>query len=163
VGGDAARRTDRLDAVSVLPSPGVENIAALQHLILYNKVVYEFPFFQREFDALVPVLVLSEGRSLFKVGGRRRCASPHRMAVRADRSSFPSRSRCSRTLTFAPFSRHQVTCALPVMAADTATWNETLLSLTDTSLNRLRYIVHRARYRDVFVIDDEHAQVRLPL
>ncbi|XP_033610170.1 mini-chromosome maintenance complex-binding protein isoform X3 [Cryptotermes secundus] len=47
-----------------LDSNGVHNVAALGTLISQQKVDYDFQFYKLEFKADVPVLVLSEGKSL---------------------------------------------------------------------------------------------------
>jgi hypothetical protein len=46
---------------------GIQNMTAVNHLIQYNKVIYEFPYCQKEFDTYLSILVLSEGRCLFDV------------------------------------------------------------------------------------------------
>ncbi|XP_037068663.1 mini-chromosome maintenance complex-binding protein-like [Pollicipes pollicipes] len=47
-----------------LDERGVQNLAALGHLITWQKVEYDFGFHKLAYVADVPVLVLSEGRSL---------------------------------------------------------------------------------------------------
>ena len=42
----------------------MKNLAALGHLITWQKVEYDFSFHRLPYEADVPVLVLSEGRSL---------------------------------------------------------------------------------------------------
>jgi hypothetical protein len=50
-----------------LDSNGVHNVAALGTLISQQKVDYDFQFYKLEFHTDVPVLVLSEGKSLLPV------------------------------------------------------------------------------------------------
>jgi hypothetical protein len=50
-----------------LDSNGVHNVAALGTLISRQKVDYDFQFYKLEFQTDVPVLVLSEGKSLLPV------------------------------------------------------------------------------------------------
>ncbi|GBP15443.1 Mini-chromosome maintenance complex-binding protein [Eumeta japonica] len=47
-----------------LDSIGVGNVAALGHLIQHQKVEYDFKYYKMEFDTDIPVLILSEGKSL---------------------------------------------------------------------------------------------------
>lgn len=47
-----------------LESSGVEAVQSIAHLIETQKLKYDFQFYQLEFDSDVPVLVLSEGRSM---------------------------------------------------------------------------------------------------
>jgi len=51
-----------------LDSKGVHNVAALGTLISQQKVDYDFQFYKLEFQTNIPVLVLSEGKSLLPVG-----------------------------------------------------------------------------------------------
>jgi len=46
---------------------GVKNITALGNLIRWQKVSYDFKYHQQDFDADIPVLTLSEARSLLPV------------------------------------------------------------------------------------------------
>ena len=46
---------------------GVLNVRALSELIMWQRVQYNFQFHRNEFQADLPVLVLSEGRSIFTV------------------------------------------------------------------------------------------------
>ncbi|KAJ9584173.1 hypothetical protein L9F63_021470 [Diploptera punctata] len=50
-----------------LDDTGVRNVAALQVLIMQQKVDYDFNFYPVEIHANVPVLILSEGRSFLSV------------------------------------------------------------------------------------------------
>lgn len=50
-----------------LDSNGVHNVAALGTLISQQKVDYDFQFYKLEFQTDIPVLVLSEGKSLLPV------------------------------------------------------------------------------------------------
>jgi hypothetical protein len=50
-----------------LDSNGVHNVAALGTLISQQKVDYDFQYYKLEFQTDVPVLVLSEGKSLLPV------------------------------------------------------------------------------------------------
>jgi len=47
-----------------LDQAGVKNLTAIGHLITWQKVEYDFKFHQMEYEADVPCLVLSEGRSM---------------------------------------------------------------------------------------------------
>ncbi|KAG8224647.1 hypothetical protein J437_LFUL003081, partial [Ladona fulva] len=47
-----------------LDSNGVHNVTALGHLITQQRVDYDFQFYNMEFQANIPVLTLSEGKSL---------------------------------------------------------------------------------------------------
>ncbi|XP_065091923.1 mini-chromosome maintenance complex-binding protein [Ochlerotatus camptorhynchus] len=47
-----------------LESSGVEAVQSIAHLIKTQKLKYNFQFYQLEFDSDVPVLVLSEGKSM---------------------------------------------------------------------------------------------------
>jgi len=47
-----------------LDQAGVKNLTALGHLITWQKVEYDFKFHQMEYEADVPCLILSEGRSM---------------------------------------------------------------------------------------------------
>ena len=46
---------------------GVKNLTALGNLIKWQKVSYDFKYHQQDFPADVPVLALSEGKSLLPV------------------------------------------------------------------------------------------------
>jgi hypothetical protein len=51
-----------------LDTKGVHNVAALGTLISQQKLDYDFQFYKLEFQTNIPVLVLSEGKSLLPVG-----------------------------------------------------------------------------------------------
>ena len=46
---------------------GVKNITALGNVVQWQKVDYDFQFHKQEFKCDIPVLILSEGRSLVQV------------------------------------------------------------------------------------------------
>lgn len=47
-----------------LDATGVANMAALANMIVTQKVEYDFKYYKMEFDSDIPVLILSEGKSL---------------------------------------------------------------------------------------------------
>lgn len=50
-----------------LDESGCRAIAALSSMIKNQKVTYDFNYYQMDFDCDIPVLVLSEGKSLLSV------------------------------------------------------------------------------------------------
>ncbi|XP_043192405.1 mini-chromosome maintenance complex-binding protein-like [Amphibalanus amphitrite] len=64
-----------------LDERGVKNLSALGHLITWQKVEYDFSFHRLAYEADVPVLVLSEGRSLLPSD----CRVPLQPAEEAER------------------------------------------------------------------------------
>lgn len=58
---ETALRTGQLD------STGVLNVRAINDIINWQKLEYDFTFHKQEFPTDYPVLVLSEGKSVFQV------------------------------------------------------------------------------------------------
>lgn len=50
-----------------LNASGVKSIAAISNVIKNQKACYDFNYYQMEFDCNIPVLILSEGKSLLPV------------------------------------------------------------------------------------------------
>lgn len=50
-----------------LNASGVRSITALSNVIKNQKAMYDFNYYQMEFDCDIPILILSEGKSLLPV------------------------------------------------------------------------------------------------
>lgn len=50
-----------------LSQSGVRAVSAISDVINYQKVTYDFNYFPMEFDCDIPILILSEGKSLLPV------------------------------------------------------------------------------------------------
>lgn len=56
-----------LDLKKIIFYTGHKNIKALEHVIRWQKVQYDFDFYQREFEADIAIICVSEGKSILPV------------------------------------------------------------------------------------------------